>query len=1076
MKNESPWYKNAVFYQLHVKCFCDSNQDGIGDFKGLKSKLDYIQNLGCTAIWLQPFYPSPLKDDGYDIASYVNIHSDYGTLHDFKECLKEAHRRNLKVVTELVINHTSDQHPWFQRARRSPKNSVYHQYYMWSDTADKYPEARIIFKDFETSNWEWDPLAKRYYWHRFYSHQPDLNYDSPQVHKEIFKIVDFWLGMGIDGMRLDAVPYLFAREGTDCENLPQTHAFLKNLRAYVDRKYPGRMLLAEANQWPEDAHKYFGDDDECHMAFHFPVMPRLFMALKLEERYPIIDIMEQTPEPPLSGQWAIFLRNHDELTLEMVTDEERDYMWRVYANDPRARINLGIRRRLAPLLDNERAKIELMNILLFSLPGSPILYYGDEIGMGDNYYLGDRNGVRTPMQWNNDRNAGFSQANPQMLYLPLIIDPEYHHEYLNVENQEITPSSLLWWMRNAISIREQSLALGLGKLTFLRPANPKVLVLLRENNEETVLVVANLSRYAQQVQLTLQGYFGRTPVDLFSQNRFGPIGQEPYTITLGRYGYYWLKLEKAAEPMEMIETKNLPKLSATKKWEEIFSGRKLLPSAIRPFLLRSRWFRSKMREISKVTIQDRVKVDSSYLLLINVQFSDALSEIYVLPVCVTENKSAFERYPQAAIAEIQIKECSYYLIDAVYNEAFRKHLFLMALKGKRIQGTSGVFKGTPASGLSKIIQKKDFPTSRVLKGEQTNTSVIYDQKIMLKIYRQVDEEENIEVSLLRYLSGKGKYQHVPPYRGDVTYAKRKKTATLAVLLGYIENSGDLWTLTLDAIRRFFEESLSQENIQFTDVWYTEMIEKLAKRTAELHLTLLAAEQEALKPEPFTIHYQKALYQAMKGQLQRNLSFLRNYRPEMDEENKKLASSLLDKQPQISALFDTFMATRFEFSKIRIHGDFHLGQVLHSRNELILIDFEGEPAIPISQRRLKKPALQDVAGIIRSFHYAVQSVLNNYHESVREKLAPIADLWYTSIEKQFVRSYLDILEKKTSPLVPKDPIKRRLLLRALLAHKALYEIGYELQNRPQWVVIPIKGMLKILEEKDVDAIKKPADRA
>ncbi|MFO7460266.1 MAG: maltose alpha-D-glucosyltransferase, partial [Desulfatiglandales bacterium] len=500
------WYKDAVIYQVHVKAFCDSDGDGVGDFKGLTSKLDYLQDLGVTAIWLLPFCPSPMKDDGYDIADYMGIHPEYGTLGDFRVFLREAHRRNLSVITELVVNHTSDQHPWFQKARRARSGNRWRDFYVWSDTPDLYKETRIIFQDFETSNWSWDRVAKAYYWHRFYSHQPDLNYENPQVQSAILKVLDHWLDMGVDGLRLDAVPYLYEREGTNCENLPETHAFLKRMRAHVDGKFENRMLLGEANQWPEDASAYFGEGDECHMAFHFPLMPRMFMAIRMEDRFPIVDILAQTPTIPEVCQWAIFLRNHDELTLEMVTDEERDYMYRVYAQDPRARINLGIRRRLAPLLANNRRRIELMSSLLCSMPGTPVLYYGDEIGMGDNVYLGDRNGVRTPMQWSADRNAGFSRSNPQKLYLPIIIDPEYHYETINVEAQQANHQSLLWWMKRLIALRKRFKPFCRGAIDFLDPENYKILAFIRRYEEEQVLVVANLSRFVQYVELDLSAY------------------------------------------------------------------------------------------------------------------------------------------------------------------------------------------------------------------------------------------------------------------------------------------------------------------------------------------------------------------------------------------------------------------------------------------------------------------------------------------------------------------------------------------------------------------------------------------
>ena len=527
------WYKDAIIYQVHVRAFSDSTGDGVGDFPGLTSKLDYLQDLGVTALWLLPFYPSPLKDDGYDIANYTNVHPSYGTLKDFKVFLREAHARQLRVITELVLNHTSDQHPWFQRARRAKPGSTARDFYVWSDTPEKYKEARIIFKDFETSNWTWDPVAKAYFWHRFYSHQPDLNFENPQVQRELLQTVSFWLRMGVDGMRLDAVPYLFEQEGTNCENLPETHAFLKELRRYVDEEFPGRMLLAEANQWPEDASAYFGDGDECHTAFHFPIMPRLFMAKHMEDRFPIVDILQQTPAIPANCQWVLFLRNHDELTLEMVTDEERDYMYRVYAHDPQARINLGIRRRLAPLLNNNRRTIELLHGLLFSLPGTPVIYYGDEIGMGDNIYLGDRDGVRTPMQWSADRNAGFSQANPQRLYLPVVIDPEYLYETVNVETQRNNPQSFWWWIKRLIAVRNQHPAFGRGSLELLLPDNAKVLAFIRQMDDDRILIVANLSRFSQYVELDLSAHEGAVPVELFGHTRFPAIGKLPYLLTSG---------------------------------------------------------------------------------------------------------------------------------------------------------------------------------------------------------------------------------------------------------------------------------------------------------------------------------------------------------------------------------------------------------------------------------------------------------------------------------------------------------------------------------------------------------------
>ncbi|MGH8306215.1 MAG: maltose alpha-D-glucosyltransferase, partial [Steroidobacteraceae bacterium] len=572
------WFKDAVIYEVHVRAFCDGNDDGCGDFRGLTRKLDYIQDLGVNTIWLLPFYPSPGKDDGYDIADYRNIHPQYGTRADFRGFVREAHRRNLRVITELVVNHTSDAHPWFQAARRAAPGSAKRGYYVWSDTTERYAGTRIIFKDTETSNWAWDHEAQAYYWHRFFSHQPDLNFDNPHVLRAVLRIMDFWLRLGVDGFRLDAIPYLVEREGTSNENLRETHEIIKRIRREVTGKYPGRMLLAEANQWPEDVRGYFGDGgDECHMAYHFPLMPRIYMAIAQEDRHPIVEILEQTPDIPDTCQWAIFLRNHDELTLEMVTSEERDYMYRAYATEPRARLNLGIRRRLAPLMENDLERIKLMNSLLLSMPGSPSIYYGDEIGMGDNFFLGDRNGLRTPMQWSPDRNAGFSQADPQQLYLPPIMDPVYGYQAVNVEAQIRDRSSLLNWMRRMLQVRRTSQAFGRGTLRFIRPGNRHVLVYLREYHGDSILCVANLSRSAQPVELDLSGHKGTVPIELLGHSVFPPIGALPYLLTLPGHAFYWFRLSREAEAPpwhdERLAPEDLPVLVLIHGWDSFFPQR-----------------------------------------------------------------------------------------------------------------------------------------------------------------------------------------------------------------------------------------------------------------------------------------------------------------------------------------------------------------------------------------------------------------------------------------------------------------------------------------------------------------------
>ncbi len=675
------WYKDAIIYEIHVRAFYDSNGDGMGDFPGLTAKLDYLQDLGVTAIWLLPFFPSPWRDDGYDIADYTDVHPSYGTLKDFQVFLREAHARGIRVITEIVVNHTSDQHPWFQRSRRAQPGSPWRDFYVWSDTPDRYKEARIIFKDFETSNWTWDPVARAYYWHRFFSHQPDLNFDSPLVKDALYKVIDFWLEMGVDGFRLDAIPYLYEREGTNCENLPETHKYLKELRHYIDSKYPGRLMLAEANQWPEDAIAYFGEGDECNMAFHFPVMPRLFMSIRMEDRYPITEILDQTPPIPPTCQWATFLRNHDELTLEMVTDEERDYMYRVYAQDRQMRINLGIRRRLAPLLGNDRRGIELMNALLFSLPGTPVLYYGDEIGMGDNIYLGDRNGVRTPMQWSSDRNAGFSRANPQKLYLPVTIDPEYHFEAVNVEAQQNNSNSLLWWMKHLIEQRKNFAAFGRGTIEFLTCDNRKVLAFTRRFEDETILVVANLSRFPQSLVLNLDEFRDLTPVEIFGRANFPIVAEGGYSLSLGAHSFYWFALQARpliGESLNVVPTADrLPELVVA-SFSTIFEPRALadLGRLLPPFLVTRRWFLGKHRPILNLELVDVIPVPGTpgNLLIMEVSYGDGEPEVYTMPTALATGED-LERVRRemgdAALLRVRTENGEVgALYGAVWNEAF----------------------------------------------------------------------------------------------------------------------------------------------------------------------------------------------------------------------------------------------------------------------------------------------------------------------------------------------------------------------------------------------------------------------
>ncbi|MCX6020714.1 MAG: maltose alpha-D-glucosyltransferase, partial [Chloroflexi bacterium] len=753
------------------------------------------------------------------------VNPTYGTLRDFQTFLREAHRRGLRVITEIILNHTSDQHPWFQRARRAQPGSRHRNFYVWSDTPEKYQDARIIFRDFEASNWSWDPVAKAYFWHRFYAHQPDLNYDSPDVRRAMLQVVDFWLNMGVDGLRLDAVPYLYEREGTSCENLEETHAFLKTLRQHVDRKYKNRMLLAEANQWPSDAVAYFGEGDECHMAFHFPLMPRMFMALRVESRYPIIEILQQTPPIPDNSQWALFLRNHDELTLEMVTDEERDYMYRIYANDPQARINLGIRRRLGPLLGNNRRRIELMNGLLFSLPGAQVLYYGDEIGMGDNIYLGDRNGVRPPMQWSGDRNAGFSRANPQKLYLPVIIDPEYHYETVNVEAEQSNPSSLLWWTKRLIALRKRYQAFSRGSIEFLYPENHKVLAFLRRYEDQQVLVVANLSRFVQGVELDLSAYRGMVPVELFGRTKFPPVGDLPYFLTLGPHSFYWFALEPQAVPLEAPAAppslENLPALVVAGAWETVFQGRsKAALEEMLPEYLRTRpWFDGKPRTIQAARILDAGAVPNAapaaFVTVVEVRYTEGDPDMYALPLAFADGEEAtHEREAGMVLARLRAASrtgpVDGVLYDAFYDRAFAALLPDAMARRRRFRGGAGEIYASATRAMGAPLAPEDAGAIlSTMKGEPSNSTMVFGDRFMLKLYRRLHRGQNPDLEVGRFLTERTAFEHVPPVAGALEYRPREgEPITLGMLQRYVPNEGTAWDYTLDALSDYYERVLA----------------------------------------------------------------------------------------------------------------------------------------------------------------------------------------------------------------------------------------------------------------------------
>jgi maltose alpha-D-glucosyltransferase / alpha-amylase len=1103
---EAPlWYKDAVIYELHIRAFLDSDGDGIGDFRGLTRKLDYLRDLGVTAVWILPFMPSPLRDDGYDTSDYTSILPAYGTLRDFRRFLKEAHKRDLRVITELVLNHTSDQHPWFQRARRARPGSRWRDFYVWSDTPDRYRDARIIFKDFESSNWSWDPVAKAYYWHRFYSHQPDLNYDNPHVRKAVIRVLDFWLGMGVDGFRLDAVPYLFEREGTNCENLPETLDFLRQLRSHIDGKYRDRVLLAEANQWPEDAVAYFGEGDVCHMAYHFPLMPRLFMALRMEDRFPVIDILEQTPSIPDNCQWALFLRNHDELTLEMVTDEERDYMYRVYAQDPQMRINLGIRRRLAPLLGNHRRRIELMNGLLLSLPGSPVIYYGDEIGMGDNVYLGDRNGVRTPMQWSSDRNAGFSPANPQQLYLPVIIDPEYHFNAVNVEAQQNNSSSLLWWTRRLIAQRRRFAAFGRGDIEFLHPENRKILAFVRRFEDEIVLVVANLSRFVQCVDLDLSDFEGMVPVEVFGETEFPPVADRPYFLSIGPHSFYWLQLVRPSEREAPIDATTflarLRVLSARRQWMDIFDGpsKDALQSVLARYLPTRRWFGGKARSVKSARVRDALRLpggsDAGIIVLAEVSYTEGDGDTYLLPLAFASGQRAqslLEGNQHSVVARLRVEDGGEegILYEALAEPGFCG-LLLDTMSQRRSRASAGGRLRVFATRALRRI-RDEAPESlepAPIRAEQSNTSVVYGERLILKLFRRLEPGVNPDLEIGRFLTEKG-FPHVPQVVGALEYRPGgDESTTLAVLHEYVANEGDAWAYTVDRVAHFFEKAMAAgAGIESTVPRpahlleiaqkeappglsrsignYIETARLLGRRTAELHLALASEPDDPrFSPEPFSKLYQRSLFQSMRSLTARVFRTLHASVGRLPEETRPRASDLLPRERSVIELFRRITGEKIAAKRLRCHGDYHLGQVLYTGRDFAIMDFEGEPARPVSERRIKRSPLRDVAGMIRSFHYAVYSVLLSLDDRglVRnEDRAPMdqwADDWYGWVSAAFLRSYLESAEP--GGFLPETPGELRVLLDALLLEKAIYELGYELNNRPGWVRIPLKGVEQLL---------------
>jgi maltose alpha-D-glucosyltransferase / alpha-amylase len=1207
------WYKDAIIYEVHVRAFSDSNNDGIGDFPGLISRLDYLQGLGITCIWLLPFFPSPLRDDGYDIANYDDVNPAYGTLSDFKEFLNAAHQRNMQVMIELVINHTSDQHPWFKAARAAAAGSPERDMYVWSLSDQVYKDARIIFTDTEKSNWTWDETARAYYWHRFFSHQPDLNFDNPRVLEEVLKAMRFWLDMGVDALRMDAIPYLIERDGTSCENLPETHSVIKAIRAAIDEEYSNRLVLAEANQWPADVRPYFGDGDECHMAFHFPLMPRIYMALRQEDRLPITDIMAQTPPIPDNCQWGLFLRNHDELTLEMVTDDERDYMYFAYSADPRMRINVGIRRRLAPLVDNNRRRIELLNSLLLSFPGTPILYYGDELGMGDNIYLGDRNGVRTPMQWTSDRNAGFSKCDPARLYFPVIMDPIYGYQVINVEAQLADQSSLLHWTRNMIALRKLFQVFGRGTLTFLNPANRKILAYVRDldradGTHETVLCVANLSRFAQPVSLDLAAYTGTEPVEMLGYVGFPTITEAPYQLTLAPYSFLWLELQAASDEAEPLPEAQLvamqsagdgevqPDLLAA-GWPGLLSGSSLLQleAALPAWLPRQRWFGAKSRRIQSCRVvywvdlsQNGEKAAASFashsvaraippaIFFVEVDFFDGEPNVYQLPLTLSTGSDADKistKYADSIVTTLTSSSGLAVLHDAFVLEDFRDTLLAMiehnislapssgltrdaassdaaesehakervewvsagtstaaavapkplsaqpgeAASGSRSNaatiasasaqrkgpgespsaGEDGSFAGRLVGHASKAFTEAHAANrapSRTGSAEQSNTSIIYGDRLILKFFRRLEPGENPDVEIGRFLTEVAQYPRIAPFLGEISlYPENREKITVAVLQGLVTSSRDGWEWFLEQVAGFLGRatgiqeppelpapSFAGERRSPADVPDAarpslEAAALLGRRTAEMHLALSSSTKEAaFAPEPFRKEDLERDAQRIQAQVSSSLEALKQRLSTLDDPTTDAAGLLISKRRELIASSRSIVLSGVGGQRIRIHGDFHLGQTLRvgaekdAGGDFVFLDFEGEPARPFEERRRKQSPLRDVAGMIRSFSYVAHAGLRRFLD-VRSGVEQTPDIdrpvawaraWQSLASAEFIDAYRGTIAANAALLPP--PVQAQILLDAYLLEKALYELLYELNHRPSWLQIPIAGILSLLK--------------
>ncbi|MBS7420813.1 maltose alpha-D-glucosyltransferase [Pseudomonas syringae] len=1093
------WYKDAVIYQVHVKSFFDSNNDGIGDFAGLIEKLDYIAALGVNTIWLLPFYPSPRRDDGYDISEYRDVHSDYGTMADAKRFIAQAHKRGLRVISELVINHTSDQHPWFQKARNAKPGSKARDFYVWSDTDQKYDGTRIIFLDTETSNWTWDPVAGQYFWHRFYSHQPDLNFDNPHVLDAVLEVMRFWLDLGIDGLRLDAIPYLIERDGTNNENLPETHQVLKRIRAEIDANYPDRMLLAEANQWPEDTQLYFGDSkgpdgDECHMAFHFPLMPRMYMALAQEDRFPITDILRQTPEIPENCQWAIFLRNHDELTLEMVTDRERDYLWNYYAADRRARINLGIRRRLAPLVDRDRRRVELLNSMLLSMPGTPTLYYGDEIGMGDNIYLGDRDGVRTPMQWSIDRNGGFSRADPASLVLPPIMDPMYGFQSVNVEIQERDPHSLLNWNRRMLAVRKQQKAFGRGTLKMLSPSNRRILAYTREytapdGHSEVVLCVANVSSAAQAAELELSAYAGTVPVEMLGGSAFPPIGQLSYLLTLPPYGFYWFLLASEnqmpswhVEPAQSMP--DFPTLVLKKRLEELLEEplrSTMENTSLAVYLPKRRWFAGKDKAIEKVSIAYAVRFgdEAHPVLLSEIEVTaGGQADRYQLPFGLLAEDDISSALPQQlALARVRRNRDVGLITDAFTLETFIRAVIQGMQSDTVIPCADGELRFEQSSQLAPLGLNAESEV-RYLSAEQSNSSVVVGSSLVLKLIRKVSAGTHPELEMGAFLTQAG-FKNISPLLGSlVRVGNDGQPNLLMIAQGYLSNQGDAWEWTQNNLERAVRDELAH-GVSGQEQHYNALLEladfsrSLGQRLGEMHQILASPTDNAdFAVEVTSSQDSKASGASVNAQLERALQLLEQRMGELEKDDQQLVKDLLAQRKQIRQRVEGLAKRSAGGLRIRVHGDLHLGQVLVVKGDAYLIDFEGEPARALEERRAKHSPFKDVSGVLRSFDYAAAMAVRSAQSvdtspEAADARKRVADTYLAQARETFIEGY----RSATTGIAHawKDAKGEDAALELFTLEKAAYEVIYEAENRPAWLAVPLQGLRGLLQSSDGESI-------